>query len=269
MNKINRLLAITLVMGLMVVSAMHNDVLAQRRQPREKVLERSKRFPRWAKEGWSSGKYRQKTRGSKNSQLSSKGGTAYWFITDYEFQINRKYKSTGKPFNAPRQDAERFAYAEMAVRLVEWIGTSIKTEVTDKTKYTDDDIEALTDVVNNGIQLKTNTSGFLRVGSAWERISRNGNTYWIIHILCLICKEDYNKIIENNAKAAGVSDELVQTITESITLDREERDVENKTYEVIDISGIYIGGDFMESSYVVTFSKILSQSIPKKCSKNR
>ena len=237
MNKLNKLLVITLVMGLMIASAIHNDVLAQANSEKEKVLERSKRFPRWAKGGWSRGKvFKQKKNGSKNTQLCSKGGTAYWFVTDYEFKINRKYKSTGKPFNAPRQHAERLAYADQAARLAELIGTSIETEIGDKTKYTDDAVEALTDVAN-AIKTEKNVQGLLRVGSAWKRVERYDrdadevNKYWKIHSWCSICQEDYHKIIKDNAKAAGVSDELVQTMTEGITLDIEERDVETDEYD--------------------------------------
>ena len=230
MNKINKLLVIALVMGLMVVSAMHNDVMAQRDTGKAKVLERSKRFPRWAKGGWSRGKvFKQKKNSSKNTQLCSKG-TAYWYVTDYEFQINRKYKGTSKPFNAPRQHAERLAYADLAARLAESIGASIKTEVGDRTKYTNGDAEQAQGVAND-IETKKKIQGLLRVGSAWERISKGGDTYWNIHSWCSICKEDYNKVIEDNAKAAGVSDELVQKIIEGVTSNIEEGDAETDEYD--------------------------------------
>ena len=230
MNKINRLLVITLVMGLMVVSAMHNDVMAQRDPGKSKVLERSKRFPRWAKGGWSRGKiFKQKKNSSKNTQLCSKG-TAYWYVTDYEFQINRKYKGTSKPFNAPRQHAERLAYADQAARLAESIGTSIETEVGDKIKYIGQEV-ALIQGVANDIKTKKKIQGLLRVGSAWERVLKNGNTYWKIHSWCSICKEDYDKVIEDNAKAAGVSDELVQKIIEGVTSNIEEGDAETDEYD--------------------------------------
>ena len=231
MNKINKLLVITLVMGLMVVSAMHNDVMAQRDPGKSKVLERSKRFPRWAKGGWSRGKvFKQKKNSSKNTQLCSKG-TAYWFVTDYEFQINRTYKSTGKPFNAPRQHAERLAHADLAASLVESIDLSIKTEVEDKSKYINDELDTKIENIINVIKAKKNVQGLLRVGSAWERISRGGDTYWKIHSWCSICKENYDKVIEDNAEAAGISDELTQKIIEGVTSNIEEGDAETDEYD--------------------------------------
>ena len=218
MNKINRLLVITLVMGLMVVSAMHNDVLAQRDRGKVKVLERSKRFPRWAKMGLGGKIFKQK-HGSKKFKPCSKRGTVYLFINTFEYQINRKHESTGKPFNASRQDAERFADVDMSDRLDDFIGIEVTNkikytdgyaetlmEIRGKRKYTDDGVEVLTDVAN-AIQPKKNIQGFLRVGSAWERVLKHGNTYWIIHTLCSICKQDLDKILIDNAKAAGVSDD--------------------------------------------------------------
>ena len=188
----------------------------------EKVLDRSAKFPRWAKGGYSRGKVFKQKKGSKNTKLCDKKGKALWFLTTYETQESLKFKN-GKTYNLPLDKAQRLATADKAAKLSELLGTEIETRVQDILEIVDME-PSMVQAVANDLQAKANVSNFITIGSAWERIAKGGETHWRIYSWSTICKSDYKELLQQTILASnlGVSEEQAGQLADAVDSTRDE-----------------------------------------------
>jgi len=190
--------------------------IAKKEIRKEKVIEKSKHFPKWAKKGFKKGITFQIEKSKSKSSLC-KGAEALFFVEEYEKQIN-VLRPDSTPYFIPRQIAERLAMTQLASSLAQMISTDITTEIESGFGESDGEASELY-LLTNKIKSDAEISGITKMGQAWQRIEKNGNTYWRIYVLASICKEEYDSIIRKKANAMGIpsktSTELSKKITET------------------------------------------------------